>query len=384
MGVIIVGAGHAGFQAAASLRAEGYADSITLFGDEAHLPYQRPPLSKGILLGKQEERHAILRPPAFFETQRIELRRKRIHGLDELPPFDHLILATGTRNRRLNVPGAEHALYLRTLAESQQVRARLLEAEAVAIIGGGFIGLEVAAAARTLGKRAIVIEAQGRLLARAVAPSVSAFLREQHTTQGVELYLNTAIGGIEPNAVILDDGARVPTDLVVVGIGVEPNIEIASGAGLACNNGIEVDQSLRTSEARIFAIGDCANFPSRYTGTRVRLESVQNAVDQAASVARTIMGRGEAYDAVPWFWSDQFDVHLQTAGLSHGFTHTVLRGSTDGRNFSQFYFRDETLIAVDSINQAAEHLLARKLVAARARPTPAQVGDAAFDLKALL
>lgn len=366
--VVIVGGGQAGYQAAASLRAEGYDGSITIYGEEPHLPYQRPPLSKGMLLGKQEERHAILRPAEFYSTQRIEvITGKRVASLAELPPSDWVVLATGARNRVLPRDGV---CYLRTLSETAEIKQRLADARDVAIIGGGFIGLEVAAAARALGKSVTVYEAGPRLMGRVVAPVVSEYFRLQHEARGVRVVLNST--------------ATPEADLIVAGIGVVPNDELAREAGLAVGNGIAVDEFLRTSNPRIFAIGDCAEFPSAYAGGRVRLESVQNAVDQAACVARAICGRPAPYDAAPWFWSDQFDIHLQMAGIATGFDRTVMRGDMATNKFSVFYYREGALKAVDSINRAAEHLTARKLIAARARVTPEQAADESFDLKSAI
>jgi 3-phenylpropionate/trans-cinnamate dioxygenase ferredoxin reductase subunit len=398
--VVIVGAGQAGFQAAATLRAEGYQDSITLLGEELHLPYQRPPLSKGILLGKQEPRHAILRPAAFYQAQRIELvAGVRVTAIDPASRavlagprrigYDALVLATGARNRILAIPGAslDGVCYLRSLNESLELRQRIASARRVVIIGGGFIGLEVAAAARTLGRDVTVIEVRERLLARAVAPLVSDFIRARHEAQGVEVLTGAQVEAIrgehgKVREVVLRGGARRPADAVVVGVGVAPNIELAQAAGLKVADGIAVDAELRTSDPRIFAIGDCAEHPNPYAGARVRLESVENAVDQGAAAARSILGRGGPYRAVPWFWTDQFDVHLQMAGISAGFDQTVLRGDPASGKFSMFYFRAGRLIAVDSVNRPGEHLAARKLIEAGARITPQQAADQSFDLRA--
>jgi 3-phenylpropionate/trans-cinnamate dioxygenase ferredoxin reductase component len=378
VGVVIIGGGQGGFQTAASLRAEGYAEPITIIADEPGVPYQRPPLSKGFLLGKQEQRHAELRPAAFYEAHRIDLVTGRVRAIDRVArhvvldseehvDYDTLVLATGARNRLLDREGV---FYLRTLAEATEIRERLRDAGEVAVIGGGFIGLEIAAAARTLGKQVTVFEAQPRLMARVVAPVVSEYFREQHTAQGVEISLNT----------ILPPG-RLPQDLVIAGIGVVPNVELAREAGLPVGNGITIDDRLRTPDERIFAIGDCAEWPSMFAGSLARLESVQNAVDQAACVAKAIVGRGAPYAAVPWFWTDQYDIHLQMAGLPMGFDQVVTRGDPATRKFSVFYFRAGKLIAVDSINRPADHLAARKLIGARAVLTPDQAADESFDLK---
>ena len=377
MAVVIIGGGQGGFQTAASLRAEGYQERITLIGDEPGVPYQRPPLSKGFLLGKQEQRHAELRPAAFYETQRITLVTARATAIDrvarrvtldsgECIEYDTLVLATGARNRLLPHEGA---LYLRTLPEATEIRERLRNANEVAIIGGGFIGLEVAAAARTLGKHVTVIESQARLMARVVAPAVSDFFREQHAARGVEIILNAPAG------------AELRQDLVIAGIGVVPNVELAQAAGLPVGNGVTVDEHLRTPDQRIYAIGDCAECPSTFAEGRVRLESVQNAVDQAASVAKAIAGHAAPYRAVPWFWTDQYDVHMQMAGLPVGYDQLVTRGNPETRKFSVFYFRGGKLCAADSINRPADHLAARKLIGARTMLSPDQARDESFDLK---
>ncbi|MEO8096641.1 MAG: FAD-dependent oxidoreductase [Acidobacteriota bacterium] len=390
-GTVIIGGGQAGFQTAVSLRAEGYSEPIAIVGEEAHLPYQRPPLSKGMLTGKQQERHAVLRPADFYVAQRIDLiTGTRVESLDPAScsvslaggqrlEYDSLVLATGARNRLL--PGAERALYLRTLGEAAEARARIAVAASIAVIGGGFIGLEVAAAARTLGKPVTVIEAAPRLMARVLAPVVSEYFRQRHEEHGVRILLNASVERIEKDEVVLVDGTRVPAELLIVGIGVAPNVELASSAGLDVANGICVDEHLRTVDPRIFAIGDCAEYENVYAGVRLRLESVQNAVDQAVSVAQAIVGRGTAYDSVPWFWSDQFDIRMQMAGIGTGFDQVVTRGDLESRKFSVFYYRGGELKAIDSLNCPAEHLLARKIIAARASISPEQAADESFDLR---
>jgi 3-phenylpropionate/trans-cinnamate dioxygenase ferredoxin reductase component len=378
VGVVIIGGGQGGFQIAASLRAEGYEEGITIVGEEPGVPYQRPPLSKGFLLGKQEQRHAELRPAAFYDSQRITLVTARVTAIDragrrvtldsgEKIEYGTLVSATGARNRLLPMEGV---FYLRTLAEAAELRQRLRDANEVAIIGGGFIGLEIAAAARTLGKRVTVIEAQPRLMARVVAPIVSEYFRVQHAAQGVEVRLNATLADLPQGA-----------DLVVAGIGVVPNSELAVAAGLPASNGITVDQHLRTPDERIYAIGDCCECPNPFAEMCVRLESVQNAVDQAASVAKSITGHAAPYNAVPWFWTDQYDIHLQMAGLPFGYDQVVTRGNPENRKFSVLYFREGRLRAADSINRPAEHLAARKLIGTRAQLSPDQAKDESFDLK---
>ena len=390
MGVVIIGGGQGGFQVAASLRAEGYQEPITIISDESGIPYQRPPLSKGFLLGKQEQRHAELRPAAFYDTQRIDLVSARVAAIDrasrrvtldsgETIEYDTLVLATGARNRLLPY---ENVQYLRTLAEATEIRQRLAAANDVVVIGGGFIGLEVAAAARTLNKQVTVIEGQSRLMARVVAPVVSEFFRGQHEAKGVDILLNASLQGIAEKEVLLGERIRRPADLVIAGIGVVPNSELAREAGLPVGNGITVNEYLQTADERIFAIGDCAESHNSYAGIVCRLESVQNAVDQAACVAKAIVGNRAPYSAVPWFWTDQYDIHLQMAGLPIGFDQVVTRGDPETRKFSVFYYRAGKLCAVDSVNRPADHLAARKLIGARAALSPDQAMDESFDLKA--
>lgn len=346
MRVVIVGAGQAGFQCAASLRAAGFADSITLIGDEPYLPYQRPPLSKEFLLGKHAIEKTELRPRAFYDTQHIDLMLgERVIEIDRVGRslklasggsivYDKLVLATGARVRRLPIEGA---LYLRHRDDAIAIKEKLQTAHSIAIVGGGFIGLEIAAAASMLGKRVTVIEAQPRLMARSVAPMISDFYRELHQSHGVD--------------VRLAQQEVPPADLVVVGIGVLPNDELLAGLG-------KTDAFLRTIDPNIYAIGDCVEHKT------VRLESVQNAVDQGKYVAAHIMGTAtEPYNVVPWFWTYQYDVMLQMAGLSSGHERFEVRGDPSTRKFSVYYFKGEKLHAVDSINSPADHIRARKELA---------------------
>ncbi len=399
-GTVIVGTGQAGFEAAASLRAEGYGEPIALVGEEPHLPYQRPPLSKGFVLNTQQLDEVELRPAEFYRAHGIDLRLgERVIHVDrrerriELAsggslPFDRVILAVGARNRSLPVDGAEldGVMYLRTLDESREIKDRLSHADHIVVIGGGFIGLELAAVARTLGKDVTVVEAQPRLMPRVVAPVISEFYRELHTSRGVTLLFGTTVIEIvgangRVRAVAVAGGRTYPADVVLIGIGVVPNVELAQGSGLKVGNGIVVDDRLATDDPAIFAVGDCADHPNAFAGNRVRLESVQNACDQARAAARAIAGRPAAYDALPWFWTDQYDVRLQMAGLSQKYDHVVIRGRIDDRKFSVFYFREGRLIAVDSVNRPGDHMLARRLLAARTPVTPAQAADESIDLK---
>ena len=402
-GVVIVGAGQAGFQVAASLRGDGYAGPVTLLGTEPHPPYQRPPLSKGLLLGKMARERLLFRQPDFYAAQAIDLRlgttvteidraaRTVATTAGERIPYAALVLATGTRVRPLPVPGADlgGVLYLRTIDECEDLGRRIAAAERVVVIGGGFIGLEVAAAVRLLGKPVTVLEAADRLMGRVVAPVISAFYADLHRARGVELVLDARIAALEGDegrvrAVAMTDGGRHPADLVVVGIGVLPNIELAQAAGLPCANGIVVDAQGRTADPAIYAAGECTSHPSRFAGGMVRLESVQNAVDQAKTVAATILGRAAAYDEVPWFWSDQYEVKLQMVGLSAGHDQQVLRGDPATGRFSVVYFRAGRPIAIDSVNRPGDHMAGRRLLAAGRPLTPEQAADEAFELKRAL
>lgn len=401
-GTVIVGTGQAGFELAESLRAGGYKDAITLIGEEAQLPYQRPPLSKGFILDKTGLDEIELRPQAFYQDHNIELLvGTRVVAIDrkarqvELATggsrsYEWLVLATGARNRRLAIAGSDldGVLYLRTLEESTTLKARLGNARHVTIIGGGFIGLEVAAVVRTLGKTVTVLEMQPRLMPRVVAPEISAFYAALHASHGVEVVCGAvareiAGAGGKVEAVLLNHQAAVPADLVVVGIGVQPNVELAAAAGLPIDNGIVVDEHLRTADPRIFAIGDCAAHPNPFAEGRVRLESVQNAADQGRSVAASILGDPKPYNVVPWFWTDQYDVRLQMAGLSGGYDRSVMRGDPETQKFSLFHFKSGRLVAVDSVNRPADHIHARRLLAAHVAITPVQAADASVDLKAL-
>ena len=399
-GVVIVGAGQAGFQVAASLRGEGHAGPILLLGAEDHPPYQRPPLSKGLLLGKMARDRLLFRQPDFYAGKAIDLRLgQTVAAIDragrtvttaagERIAYETLVLATGTRVRPLPAPGVEltGVAYLRTLEESEDLARRVAAADRVVVIGGGFIGLEVAAAVRMLGKPVTVLEAADRLMGRVVAPVISAFYADLHRGHGVELVLGARIAALEGTdgqvrAVVMADGTRHAADLVVIGIGVLPNVELAQEAGLACANGIVVDDQGRTADPAIFAAGECTSHPSRFAGAMVRLESVQNAVDQAKAVAAAILGRHAPYDEVPWFWSDQYDVKLQMVGLSTGHDRQVVRGEPATGRFSVFYFRDGRPIAIDSVNRAGDHMTGRKLLAAGAKLSPEEAADEAFELK---
>ena len=396
--IVVVGAGQAGQQLCDSLRRGGYEGRLVLVGDEPVLPYQRPPLSKKFLTGALEAERLLLRPESFYEKANVELRlARRVTAIDraartltlndgEVLAWSGLALTTGTRIRPLSVPGAAEAdvHYVRSLADGEALKARLATAERLAVIGGGFIGLEVAAIARELGKQVVVIEAAERLMARAVAPLVSAFYAELHRAHGVEVLLGTGIeairGADSRHVVVTTDGREHAVDLIVAGIGVVPNSELAEAAGLACHNGIVVDVHARTSDPAIVAAGDCTWHMNGFLERDIRLESVQNAVDQAKTAAASLLGRDEPYRQVPWFWSDQYDVKLQIAGIGMPHDEAVLRGDPASRQFSVYYFRAGALVGVDSMNRPAEHMAARKLLGQGIALSPAQAADPAVDL----
>jgi len=401
-GMIIIGAGLAGLTVAETLRAEGYEGGITLIGDEPHPPYQRPPLSKGFLLGETREAQLMMRPAEIMAKKNIDLRvgagataidrgAKRIALADgSTLAYDGLALCTGSRLRPLPLAGADWqgVCGLRSLDDAKAVAAALETAQNVVIVGGGFIGLEVAAVARKKGKKVTVLEAADRLMARVVAPLISQFYLDLHTRHGAEVVLNAMVSELAGHdgriaGVRTRDGREFPADLVLVGIGVIPNAELAQAAGLEVNGGIVVDACGRTSDPAIVAAGDCA-VRRQDDGSLRRLESVQNALEQGKSAAAALLGRERPFNAAPWFWSDQYDVKLQMLGLTAGFDQVVTRGDATSQKFSAYYYRAGRLIAIDSLNQPADHMNGRKLFDKGISPTPGQAADPAFDLASLL
>lgn len=400
--VVIVGAGQAGGETAIQLRKLGFAGRVLVVGEEPQPPYKRPPLSKAYLAGSAALDSLYLLPRASFDKLDIECRANtRAMGIDRTGKrlltsegavaYDKLVLATGGRARLLNLPGAQrhNVLPLRTIGDVDRIRARLGAGRRVVIIGGGFIGLEVAAVCIKLGARVTVLEGLPRVLARVTVPQVSAFFERVHREAGVDLRTGVQVSGLEGepevNRVLLEGGGSVEADLVIVGVGIVPNVELAQEAGLAVDNGIVVDEFTRTSDPDIFAAGDCTNHPNEFLGRRVRLESVQNALEQGRACAAALAGKPEPYRAVPWFWSDQYDVKLQMVGLSAGHDACVLRGDpAGGRSFAAFYLREGKLISADAVNRAADFAFAKKLVAARVQLDPAVLADEAVPLKSLV
>lgn len=405
-GIVIVGAGQAGVQAAEALRAGGYEGSITLLGDEPHGPYHRPPLSKAWLAGEMDAAQLVMRAPEMLARKGIELRTgltvqridrdaKTLQLADgSALPYTSLVLATGARPRALPLTGGDAAgvLPLRSRADASAIAERMsvcIEKDLpIVVIGGGFIGLEVAATARKKGARVTVLEAAPRLLGRVLAPVLSDWYASLHRSHGVQLMLNAQVAGIEADAngvsgVKLTDGSVLPAGLVVVGIGVVANDQLARDAGLACDRGIVVDACGRTSDPAIVAAGDCTA-RRLADGSLLRLESVQNATEQGKSAAAALLGQDRPFTATPWFWSDQYDRKLQMAGLSTGADAWAVRGDMAGGSFSVYHFQGDRLLAVDSVNAAKDHLQARKLLDACVSPTPWQAGDVSFDLGGLL
>jgi 3-phenylpropionate/trans-cinnamate dioxygenase ferredoxin reductase component len=400
--VVIVGASHAGFQVAASLRQHGFDGRLTLIGDEPVLPYQRPPLSKDYLDGKIGLDLLLMRPEAFYHDHHIDFlpgvrvaaieraeRRVRLEGGAPLG-YDRLVLATGARNRVPPLPGIEldGVCYLRTLAETEALRERLAAAERIVVIGAGFIGLEFAAVARAHGKHVHIVELVDRAMARVVSVPTSRFFAAVHRAAGVEFTFGAAAQRIAGHAgrvdhVELADGERLAADLVLVSVGVVPNAELAAAAGLDVANGIIVDAELLTADPTISAIGDCASFPCVHAeGRPTRLEAVQNATDHARCVADRLVGKPHAYTALPWFWSEQGPLRLQIAGLTTGHDSHVLRGNMESGQFSVFCYKDGRLLGVESINRPADHAIARRILAAGREVTPEQAADGSFDLRA--
>ncbi len=402
--LLIVGASYAGVQLAASAREMGFEEPIVIVGDETHQPYQRPPLSKGLLTGKTTVDKLQLRSADFFEQNRIDLRLgSRAEALDAgartltlrdgtTLDYSWLALTTGARCRPFTLPGAdlEGVMDLRTLDDALRVADAAGRTRRACVIGGGFIGLEVASALRARGAAVTVVEAQRHLLTRAFPPVMSAFVEDAHRRRGVELLTGRGVRALHGSqgrvaAVELDDGQRIDCDLVVLGIGVVPNAELAQQAGIAVDNGIMVDALGRSSAPRVLAAGDVANMAlPRVPGgpARMRLESIQSANDGAKALASLVVAREQPCTAVPWFWSDQFDLKFQMAGLPVNGDEVVLRGDMTSDRFSVFYLRGGVLVASHSVNKPAEHMQSRKLIAARARFSAAQLADESFDLKA--
>jgi len=397
---VIIGAGQAGAQAVQSLRSEGFTGSIAMVGDEAWPPYQRPPLSKAYLLGQLERPRLFLKSDAFYAEAGCELllntsataidRAGRTVALGDgrKLTYDKLLLTTGGRVRKLKCPGAElpGIFYLKTIADVDALQAAFVTGARIAIVGAGYIGLEVAAVGAKRGLRVTVFEAMDRVMARAVSPAMSDFFAAEHVRAGVTLKLNTGVEGFEGSGRverIIAGGRKYDVDLVLVGIGVTGNDDLARAAGLACSDGIVVDRNARTSDPDIYAAGDCTRHHGR-EGIELRLECVQNAIDQAKHAALAMVGKPRDYSEVPWFWSDQYDLKLQIAGLARPTDTLVQRGDPAGRKFSVFHLRDGKIAAVEAVNAGQDYMIGRKLIAEGKAVEAARIADLSIPVKNLI
>jgi 3-phenylpropionate/trans-cinnamate dioxygenase ferredoxin reductase subunit len=397
--ILIIGGGQAGAQAIDTLRREGFGGRLVLIGDEPELPYQRPPLSKKYLSGEMAADRLVFRHRTFYDEHRVELKLgRRAVRIDaaarqveladgEVVAYDRLLLCLGAESRRLPCPGVTlpGVHYLRGLKDVGPIQAGVKPNGRVVVIGGGYIGLETAATCRGMLCDVTVLEMADRIMNRVVAPRVSQYFAAEHRTHGVKIICNTRVVRIEGagrvERVICADGSSHAADLVIVGVGAVATTELASAAGLACDDGIVVDEYCRTSDAAIYAAGDCTNHPSPRFGRRVRLESVDNAFEQAKTAAFNLLDRPVAHDRVPWFWSDQFDNKLLIVGLTHGHDVEVLRGDPASRSFSVCYLKGRELLAVEAVNHAKDYMAARKLIAERALLNPEKLADGGLGLK---
>jgi len=399
--VVIAGAGHAAGQAVASLKQRRFSGKIVLIGDEPHLPYQRPPLSKKYLAGDMQPERLYFKPASFYDDDNIDVRLDtRVESIDRVAhrlhlatgeeiTYDKLILALGSRARRVPVPGAglPGVHYLRSIADVDAIRAGIAKSKRLVIVGAGYIGLEVAAVCRQLGLDVTVIEMADRVMSRVVSPNVSDFYQLEHANQGVKLMLATGLeafaGKRRLKLVITDTGQTIRTDFAVVGVGIVPNTELAEAAGLEVENGIVVNDQCQTPDPDVYAIGDCTNHPNDVYKQRLRLESVHNALEQAKTAADNVCGIATQYSQVPWFWSDQYDLKLQIAGLSQGYDQEVVRGDPASRSFACLYLREGRLIAVDAINAPRDFMQSKALIAKRAKCDAEKLADTGVALKDL-
>jgi 3-phenylpropionate/trans-cinnamate dioxygenase ferredoxin reductase component len=400
--IVIVGAGQAADQAVHTLRRKGFTGKLAVVGDEPWLPYQRPPLSKKFLAGALARERLVLRPQHFYTEHSVEThlgrrvqeisRQERRIRLDDgsVLPYDALLLATGSRPRPLVVPGVDlpgvHTL--RTIDDVERIRSDFAAGRRLVIIGGGYIGLEVAATARELGLDVTVLEMAERVMNRVTCKEISSFYETEHARHGVRIITNSRVQALvgdsrtgRVKAVLTEDGAEHPTDVVIVGVGVTAADDLAVASGLECANGIVVNEYCQTSDQSIYAAGDCANHPNLHYGRRLRLESVDNAFEQAANAAHNLLGSPTVHDKVPWFWSDQYDLKMIIVGLCQGHDTVVVRGSAASRSFSACYLRAGELVAVDSVNSPKDQMAARKLIAARARPNLDKLANPEIALK---
>jgi 3-phenylpropionate/trans-cinnamate dioxygenase ferredoxin reductase subunit len=398
--VLIVGAGHGGAQAAIALRQQKFEGSIAILGDEPELPYERPPLSKDYLAGAKEFERLLIRPAAYWEERDVAMLRGRVASVDanahqvtladgQTLGYGALIWAAGGSARRLSCAGGDFARVhtIRCRADVERMKAELPQVERTVVIGGGYIGLEAAAVLSKLGKKVVLLEALDRVLARVAGEPLSRFYEAEHRAHGVDLRTGVMVDSIlgedgNASGVRLADGTVISADMVIVGIGIVPDVEPLAAAGARVSNGVEVDEYCRTSLPDIYAVGDCAAHHNRFArGALLRLESVQNANDQATTAAKTIVGEPVPYEAVPWFWSDQYDLKLQTVGLSLGYDDVIVRGDPAARSFSIVYLREGQVIALDCVNLPRDYVQGRKLVVEGISPDRTALADPAKPLK---
>lgn len=400
---IVIGASHSGAQMIQSLRQEGWTDRIVVIGDESHLPYHRPPLSKAFLLNERTAEQLNIRPPAAYEKAEVEfMLGKSVTNIDRTNKevtlddgtklnYDKLAICTGARVRKIPVPGAELSgvHYLRTLDDVVGIKAQMETAKNAVIVGGGYIGLEVAAALRKQGMAVTVLEMASRVLERVTSPETSAFFTRAHQEEGVEVITDIQVsefcGDDRVSSVKCADGREIPADLIVVGIGIIPNVEIAEAAGIEIDNGIVTNTFGQTNDPDIVSSGDCANHPNELYQRQVRLESVHNTLDQSKSAAASICGNEKPFVSLPWFWSDQYDIKLQIAGLNNDYDQTVVRGDIEnGHNFVVYYLKDGVLISADCVNRGKEFMVAKQLIAKKAKIAPVELANEEIDPKQIL
>ncbi|MFT4720220.1 MAG: 3-phenylpropionate/trans-cinnamate dioxygenase ferredoxin reductase subunit [Candidatus Azotimanducaceae bacterium] len=397
--MVIVGAGQGAGQAAASFRQEGYEGEIIILGDEPFPPYQRPPLSKQYLSGELPLERVFVRPEKFYTDRNIDLRTNtRVSAIDaqaktvttaagEAIAYEKLLIATGSRPRKLSIPGSDLAgiHYLRTITDVDGIAVAMKTAKKVVIVGGGYIGLEVASVAVTAGLDVTVLEMEQRILQRVTTPGMSEYYHQLHTSRGLKILTETAVSGFTGDdqvRQVLCGDVTIDADLVIVGIGIIANTELASDAGISCENGVTVDGHCQTSAADVYAIGDCTNHPNPILGRRLRLESVPNALEQARVAVANMCGKEKVYSSVPWFWSDQYELKLQMVGFSADGDTEVLRGDKSANEFAVFYLKDGAVVGVDAVNSPREFMICKQLYGKQV--DAARLADPATDLKTLM
>lgn len=399
---VIIGASHAAAQLSTSLRQEGWEGDILVIGDEPYLPYHRPPLSKTFLSGDKTIEELFIRPAAFYQKNNIQFKQARVTAINRAQQtltlsdgtnlaYDKLALCMGARVRKAAIVGEEltGVCYLRNIADVKSIQPYVAQGKRAVIIGGGYIGLETAAALKKQGMDVVVLEMADRILQRVTAPELSEFYTRIHHEEGVQIHTGISVAEICGNGqvqkVVCANGAEFVADVVIIGVGVVPNVELAQQAGIEVNNGIVVDEFCRTNDPNIVAAGDCANHFNTIYKRRMRLESVPNAGEQGKTAAATICGLNKEYKSLPWFWSDQYDLKLQIAGLSQGYDAVVLRGDKNSsRSFAAFYFKEGVLIAADCINRPQEFMLSKKIILENIAVEPSRLADESILVKELL